>query len=287
MYWKKDTLPKKLGIYWRLIKVLGEGWEGCVYLIQDKRTRDKKILKVFHQPLPDIWAKDLRFYADNVAEAGAIGLSPIELVLDSSEVIGLLYPYQRLYQLNRRILWSVDQIGQSLVGSYCRMQCYLMKKYHMGLWDVSANNFGLDRFGQYWFIDFGYGLASLENPVCLDRGLFEYGFVMLLLSIYDINLREIIPHAKGYSCLDTCIYSRELDNLVSRCDWAEPILNEIHDHRENIFLDPDFYCRIGRQLSCRVRYPVPCIIASEFMSGLARLRIALWRGYFANSGFFK
>lgn len=258
-------------------QLLGQGWEGAVYLVQDRQTEESKVLKIFHRPVPKVWHAGLQAYARGVLDGDCPGLSPVNLVQDSGQILGLLYPYRRAYELNRRILWSFDQIGQALVGSYCRMQYYLMTQHNLGLWDVSTDNFRLDKYGQFWFIDFGCGVASLDNPVCADRGLFEYGFVMLLLSIYDVNLRISRPHTTGYEYAESSSYCAELTGLASRRDWINPILNRVSDKGYAVFVEPEFYRQIGDQFPRRVAWPLTVMVANSFITSLARLRIILRR----------
>lgn len=270
-----DALPAKVASQLMPLNQLGQGWEGTVFLVRDTQTGELNALKIFDPPIPGVWHTGLEAYALGVPDGDCPGLFPIDLIKDSGKIIGSVYPYRHLHKLNRRLVWSVDQIGQALLSSYCQMQRYLMTQHNLALWDVSTDNFGLDTHGQFWFFDFGRGVAALDNPVCADRGLFEYGFVMLLLSIYDINVRVLRPHAAGYSDGASYRYSMQLANLPSHRDWVKPITRQLRAAQPSDFLNPQFYREIGSTLPRRVAYPGLLIPASQVISSLARVRIRL------------
>lgn len=269
------ALPAMFTSRWSPLRVLGQGYEGTVYVVRDEVTEARRVLKVLHRPLPEVWSAGLRSYARGVLSGDCDGLAPIDLIRDSGKVVGLVYDYQWSYQPNRRILWSCGQVGQSLVGAYCGMQYHLMSRHNVGLWDVSADNFRLDKRGQFWFVDFGYGVAKLDNPICAERGLFEYGFVMLLLSIYGLNLRTVRPHTTGYTYEDSHRYCTTLAELASRGDWVRLIWDTVRCETGAVFLDPRFYRVVGDQLPRRVARPMVVMVASELITGIARFRLAL------------
>jgi hypothetical protein len=248
-----------------------------VYLVQDRHSDERHVLKVFHKPWPKAQVRGLQTYTDGVAVGDCAGLSAIELIQDSNHILGVLYPYQRLRYLNRRLLWTVDQIGQALLGSYCRMQAYLASQHNLGLWDVSADNFMVDVDGQFWLTDYGYGIARFDDEYHLARGSFEYGFVMLVLSIYGTNIRQIRQLTPGYSYDSQCLYCTELANVASRHVWIQTIANQLRNQCASVFLDSEFYRQLGEQLPRRIAHPRLVIPASELISSVARLRISLRR----------
>jgi len=260
---------------WKPCKLLGQGWEGSVYLVRDTYSEQRYVLKVFHKPWPKAEVRALQKYAISVSEDSVVGLSSIELVQDSDHILGVAYPYQRLRHLNRRLLRWVDQLGQALLGSYCRMQAYLMSQHNMALWDVSADNFMVDGNGQFWLTDYGYGIAELDNEYHLDRSSFEYGFVMLILSISGTNIRLIRQPTPGYSYDGHCQYCTELTAVASHRAWIRAIADQLRAQRASTFLDSAFYRQLGEQLPRQVAYPVLVLPASELMSSVARLRIRL------------
>ena len=267
--------PSQALARWKLCKLLGQGYEGSVYLVQDRDSDQRCILKVFHNPWPKAQVRALQRYAVSVAEDSCAGLSSIELIQDSDHILAVAYPYRRLRYLNRRLLYWVDQIGQALLGSFCRMQAYLISRHNMALWDVSADNFMVDANGQYWLTDYGYGIAALDNEYHLDRGMFEYGFVMLVLSISGTNIRLVRQPTPGYSYNSHCLYCTELGAVDSHPAWIGTIANQLRDQRASVFLDSEFYRRLGEQLPLRVAYPGLVIPTSELITSVARLRIML------------
>lgn len=269
-----DVLPPELAQH-QAVKLLGEGGEGAVYLLHDGQTEEQKVLKLFHRPRPKSLAEGLLVYAAGVGTDDCAGLFPARLVQNADHVLGVIYPYRRLYSLNRRLRQQVDQIGQALIGAYCQMQWYLMEQHAIGLWDVGVGNFMLDRHGQFWFVDFGYGISPLDNMQCADQGKFEYGFVMLVLSIYGINLKLIRREITGYSYADPCIYCTELNDLAIEHDWIDSIVGEVRGRAASLFLDPQFYARICADLPGQVPWPRAMIAASRCATGLARFRMAL------------
>jgi hypothetical protein len=262
---------------WKPNKLLGQGFEGSVYLVRDTYSDQKYVLKVYHNPWPKDQVRALQRYAIGVTEDSCAGLSPIELVQDSDHVLAVAYPYRRLRHLNRRLLWTVDQIGRALLGSYCRMQAYLVSRHNLALWDVPAENFMVDANGQFWLTDYGDGIAQLDGVRHLDCGSIEYGFVMLLLSISGINIRLIRQPTPGYSYDGRCLYCTELAAVASRRVWIRAIADQLRDQSASVFLDPGFYRQLGEQLPHRLAHPEFVIPTSELITSIARLRILLRR----------
>jgi hypothetical protein len=133
----------------------------------------------------------------------------------------------------------------------------------------------VDVNGQFWFTDYGYGMARLDNRRHLNRGSFEYGFVMLVLSIFGVNIRLVREQEPGYSYDGPWLYCTELEAVTSGHTWITAIVDQLRDQPASVFLDAEFYRQLGEQLPDLVAYPGLVIPVSEFLTSIARIRIAV------------
>ena len=261
---------------YQVLRVLGQGGEGTVYLVKDRAEARRLVLKVFHEPRPRAWVPGLEIYANSVAPNDC-GLPVIRLLQDSDQIIGIQYPFVQLYQIHPRVLRLSERVAQALFGAYCRMQSYLMSEFGIGLWDVMVDHFMIAKGGQCHYVDFGYGVQTINQPRCLEQGLLGYGFSMLLLSIHGKNIRLVVPTSKDYSYDKPCIYcmNKELDAVAAQHSWAREVLFEVRGHKASIFHDPEFYRRLGERFPGRIPVPPLIIWASRFLFRLGKIRAKL------------
>lgn len=73
---------------YHVLRILGLGHEGTVYLVEDKDRLRKLILKVFHKPHPRDGHSGLIIYADNIT-ANDYGLPVITLLQRSDKIFGV------------------------------------------------------------------------------------------------------------------------------------------------------------------------------------------------------
>ena len=221
-----NEFPAAIGDQWRVIRILGRGGEGIVYLVEDRATSQRWVWKSYHDPVPAAWLPGLAAYQGSVLAPDCPGLPPITLVQHQDKVLGVRYPYVALYRVHRRILRSIGQVGQALVGAYCQMQHYLMSRHRLSLYDADPVNFMLARDGQFYWTDFGYGVAALDHPSYMKCGLLEYGFATLLLGIHDVNFKLLAQPLESYTYHGPCAYlmNPALDDIASKHPWVRKIL---------------------------------------------------------------
>lgn len=256
------------------LKTLGHGYEGYIYLVRDQLTGRKLVLKVFHEPFT---REGVLVYADRV-KSSQYGLHEITLTQAAGKIIALHYPYEKLFPVDFR--WPIlpDCTRQALVGQFCLMQWYLMSQHGLGIIDPVTSNFMMADDGQFHYIDYGLGLRTVTDSGTLARGFFGYGFAMLLLSIYNINLRVEMPFVLDYAYDRPCIYSQcgVLDRVADRHLWIRKILSEVRNQNATILLDPVFYWRLGMSLRQHVCFPYLVIATTQFMNFLRRARNRAW-----------
>jgi hypothetical protein len=203
-----------------------------------------------------------------------LGLTSIQLLVNADRIEGVCYPWIPLYPIHHRVLAASDRMRQSIIGAFCRMQHYLMSQLRIGLWDVNADHFLLDRHGSWHYIDFGWGISPLNHPRFLDHGFFGYAFAMLLLSLYGVNIKLILSPSPGYQYDQPCVYwmLKELSILGNDHVWIQDLVSEVRHHPASIFLAPEFYQQLGRDLPDYVVLPSAAISASLLLHRVGLLR---------------
>jgi hypothetical protein len=232
-----------------LIRTLGRGGEGTIYLVREKATNERFVLKVRHKPIVGSATAGLKLYASQIAP-NSHGLPVISLLGDPDEIIAIAYPFMPLYPIYWRIPVYFESAAQTIFGAYCRMQNYLLSRANIALLDPVKDNFMIATDGQIHFVDFGFGIRSTQHPQVLDEGKLGYGFAMLLLSLYNQNLKlEMMPMA-GYVHDQPCVYcaSKSLDRLAADHPWVDDLLREVRQQNASVFFDAGFYQQIGERL---------------------------------------
>jgi hypothetical protein len=264
---------------WQLVGTLGQGGEGMVYLVEDDRSGIKYAAKIFSSPRSMASCIGLRIYSDRVKDAESLGLPTIELIENEDQALGIAYRHQRLHKVHHRLLGSIDRIAQALLGSYCQMQHYLISTSDLALWDADASNFLLRKDGVFQWVDFGWGVAPTDGPVCTEQGLFGYGFAMHLLSLYNVNIKPAVEPSGGYSYTEPCRYCRDprLDVVALKHPWLRDILVEVRNQPSTVFLQPEFWRRLGERLPHQVTSPRAVILASDALNKVFQVKERLRR----------
>jgi hypothetical protein len=269
--------PAGIGDGWRVLRLLGEGGEGVVYLIEDKATSRRWVLKSFHSPLPAPCLQSLQIYNSGILAGDCPGLPEFELVQDRDSILGVRYPYVALYHVHWRILRSIGQIGKALVGSYCQLQHHLISRLGIAIWDADPVNFMLARDGYFYWIDFGTAMEVVNRPTGESRGGFEYGFATLLLGIHGINFKLLAQYSESYTYAGPCIYfmNAALDDVACRHHWVREIVETVRSQRAAAFLEPEFYRQLGAGLPRRVIAPTAIIASGALLFRAGGLRARL------------
>jgi hypothetical protein len=152
---------------YKIVKHLGRGEEGVVYLLADRYNKDHLVLKVLFEPRASSCARGIELYGA-IEPPSTLGLPTIYLVRDSPYVVGYWYPHTKLYHVHFRILCHLDVFSQALLSAIFRMQSYLMANHHLALHNAVTSQFMLSRQGRFHFVDFGWAISSLESPSVLS-----------------------------------------------------------------------------------------------------------------------
>jgi hypothetical protein len=241
---------------YEVIRTLGQGGEGRVYLVRETETGEKWVLKVRHEPIRGTATAGLKLYASQIGP-NPHGLPQISLLGGPDEIAGIAYRFVELYPIYWRISAYVEPVAQTFFGAYCRMQSYLLSGSKIALLDTVRDNFMMAADGRFHFVDLGFGIRSAQHPQVVDEGKLGYGFVMMLLSLYNQNLKLEMTPISGYAYDRPCVYagSQMLAQLAQRHRWIADVLSEVRDQNASIFFDADFYQRISDRLPQRLAWP--------------------------------
>lgn len=260
---------------YRVHRLLGRGGEGTVYLAEKKQSPGLLILKVLHDPVTDDWLPGLPVYARKIRPNG-FGLPLAKLIYRENKILGVVYPYIPLTSLHWRILHSNEKVAQSVIGSYCRKQHYLISEYGLALWDPTMPNMMVDKAGKWHYCDMGGGIGMIDHPYLIRNGLLGYGFASLLMSIYNKTLYQLIMPGspENYSYDAPCIYWQNewLDTIATQHKWVKELLSDVLCQKSAIFLDPEFYQCIGDRFPDRVPWPSFTLPFSKTLTRLGKLR---------------
>lgn len=253
--------------------LLGEGAEGTVYLVEDQKFHKKYVLKLFHEPHDKEWYAGLVEYADKIKK-NDLGLPIISLIDLNNEIIGVVYPYVRtIRRLHHRII-SFDGVAKSIVGSYCQIQIFLISQHKLAIVDTGFGNIGVDVRGVWHQLDMGGGIGKLSNPWVQRTDAVGYGFVELLLSIYNFKIYDYMQFSDIQSRDDPCIYSQTeiLDKIALRHAWVQEIVDYVRRNPSTIFYRPEFYMHFAERFPSRLPYPWLNLSLSEMLFRMERVR---------------
>lgn len=258
---------------YEILRALGRGGEGTVYLVEEKATGQTWVLKVRHEPIRGTATAGLKLYASQVA-ANPHGLPMITLLGGSDEIVAIAYPFAPLYPIYWRFPLYFERVAQALFGAYCRMQSYLLDRANIALLDTVKDNFMIAADGSVHFVDFGFGVRSAHHPQVVGEGRLGYGFAMMLLSLYNQNLKLEMKPAPGYAQDQPCVYcaSQSLDRLAKKHGWVAEILAEVRSHPASILAGADFYQRIGDRLPSRLPWPTLMVGFTRLHHRWARIK---------------
>jgi hypothetical protein len=259
--------------HYHVRKVFGKGGEGTVYLVDKEGESGQFVLKIFHELNTVDWIPGLPVYASKI-KANDLGLPEVKIIFRGEKIAGVLYPYVQLNSLHWRILQSNEQVAQSVVGSYCKKQFYLMSQHDLTLYDPALPNLMVDKNGKWHYCDMGGGIGLLDSTYIHERGLLGFGFASLLLSIYNKTLYHLMMPREDYSYDIPCSYCQNewLDTIAAQHGWVKEILSEVCSHKSSIFYDPEFYRQLGDRLPDCVPLPSMILPLSKTFTLLGNIR---------------
>jgi serine/threonine protein kinase len=251
------------------IKLLGRGGEGEVHLVKNAVTGERFVQKTFKASLGVTSVEALHKLASSY-QPNTFGLAQLTLVEANNDIIGLYYPFEELHSLHYRILKHYQPSAQAMLAAFCRLQSHLLADYGVVITDTVADHFLLDRQGRFHYIDYGISVKPADHPKVRDQGFLEYGLAMLLLNIYNNNLkREVRPHP-GYRIREKHAYfhSQRLQTLAGQQPWVAGLLPRLQASTPEDFFKPEFYTRLVEGFPTQVSFPTPVIALSKLLTAM-------------------
>jgi hypothetical protein len=239
-----------------VVNVLGRGGEGAVYLIQNRDSEEKDVVKVYYEPHERVWSEGLLIYEQKV-NAPELGLPRITLLGNEEVIKAVKYSHTPLHKIHWRILNSYEGVAKALFKTFCKMQYHLMSHCGIGLLDPTVDNFMMDKQGRFHFIDFGWLIKKTNHRRSVEEGRFGYAVAMLLLDIHHRNIKHTILPSAGYSYDEPCIYFniKSLKEIAEKHVWVRDVANKVRSSSGQAFLCPDFYLELSDGLPDRVTLP--------------------------------
>lgn len=240
------------------VRRLGEGQEGAVYAVRSP-TGQILVAKLFHERIvrevnigafagkqkravPPA-APRLRAYANGIRTLTE-GLYPISLVENDSQLIGLLYPFEPLYQV-RGVLLNLPVVRLAFLGAFCRAQAWLLSYLRLG---ITEPQFMIAHDGTLRYIDYGPMLVPLDDFRCQEDHYLDLTLFRLLYGLFKQPEVEQVSDIPFTSMDMPSPYAQP--NWLQEVSRASPSLYEvlcsIAPQPASIFLDPSPYMQIAR-----------------------------------------
>ena len=251
--------------HYRIERYLGTGGEGIVYCGDTPNHNDPLVLKLFWEPRRGGSAHCLERYS-GLLPPSCIGLPPITLLYEGGYVVGLWYTYTELHHVHPRLFWHVDGIAQALVSNYCQMQAYLIRNRGLLLHnDAATRQFMLSEQGRYHFVDFGWGISSVDSEYTLRQGLVGLGLFTLLCSLSGVQWRP--GRVQDYRYDKPCSYFANHTGILRtlRHQWATELASKVLSQPASALLDCRFYDEIESDMPAKVPLPHIVIATSKLL----------------------
>lgn len=238
---------------YQLMRTLGSGGEGTVHLLRDRERDTRSVLKVFHQPISGTSGNGLRIYAAGI-DTMDCGLFDITLIGTSDQIYAVQYPYLPLYRVHKRFFRHWPHTAKAAFGAYCQIQHYLMSDLGIGLADTVVDNFLLADDGQFYFVDFGFAIKKVDHPRYIAENRFGYGFFMMLLSLFGINIKLEMQVQTNCSLQDPVPYiaAPSIALISKQHAWVGEIVSQLKGETVSAFHEPHIYQSLAMRLPSRV-----------------------------------
>jgi hypothetical protein len=235
---------------------LGAGWEGAVYRAIDSH-KTKWIVKAFHpgeiklinyegmggvlrNPLPSC-QQDLESLETEAARESKIDtIYPIKLIRIEGKIVGIKYPYEKLWEINQEIRRHPSIKLLSLVAFF-KVQAFLIKTCRILLNDP-VNGFMITRDGRIRYIDYGRSIIPIDDFRCREDCLDALCFFRFLFHIIEPSreIKKIIQSVR-YSAHTNKACLSVLLKESKRQPGLTPVLSDVSNDHLDVFHDSDFY----------------------------------------------
>jgi len=246
-----------------VIKKLGVGCEGSVYLVAKAEGKTRCILKIFHEKSLDavnnihtagFYSRDVGPSSEhlvrysNANRERVAGMYPIDLVQGSANnALGVTYPYEKLRHVPVAVFRKYPNFHQALFTAFCRSQAFLLEKHGMGISDSAASNFMISSRGEFRFIDYGVMLIPVDDFRAREEGYLAKAFIDTLLIPVGRQTEHqgTVPLGQPYCQCD----DSGLEEACKYSPWLSGIIEEVRGADAALFLDPEAYKKWAQLVS--------------------------------------
>jgi len=249
-----------------VLKYLGSGWEGAVYIARDIKG-SKFVIKIYyphyvqeinHDGLIRILRRPVessRNHLINLSKNLRQNLQrdcdilyPIDILEIDGEIKGIFYKYEKLIKIKKRHLIYPDVV-LGILSAFFRTQSYLIKNLRLCLSDASINQFMITRTGSFRFIDYGVSIVPIDDFRCLEE---HWEIITLISFLYQLFNPEKLQSFDGSNFE---VVLDKFDGLLpfsKQYYFLNEILEVIGSKKYSYFLDYRFYLRLAAKLPRRL-----------------------------------
>lgn len=176
---REAIVRKRIGDY-TVLKYLGSGWEGAVYLTRDAGGK-MLVVKVFYPhrvneingegPLRTLRKPASRCRPVLMRLASRLEqfdkekldtMYAIKLLRNDEKITGISYAHEYLIKIQKRHL-DDPHFSVSLVGAFLRTQALLLRELRCCLVDAYPRQFMITRAGRFRLIDYGVAIIPCDD----------------------------------------------------------------------------------------------------------------------------
>ncbi len=268
----------------RVLRYLGSGWEGAVYLVCDDHGK-KQIVKSFYdyrveklnsetigmyrKPVAGSKNDLLRLSACSIAHHSDT-IYPITLLKQGEDIIGVLYEYEKLINISRRYL-DYPGVRLFLMRAFLETQGYLLRNLELVMVDASIDQFMISRDGRLKFVDYGGSINPINDFRCQEE---HWEIVTLIKLLYQLFKPEKRHCFKSSNFSIVCDLELGLADLVDSYPFIGEIIDKIAKSDFDPFVDFRFYEKIAESLPNKLNaITVLKINSHQLASHLKRLAL--------------
>lgn len=268
----------------RVVRFLGAGMEGAVYLCKDQRGR-RFVAKMFHPHRvkqinsPVCWCRrPVPAVSEQISDLGAALrrhphslFFPYRPLTADGRLEGLYYPYQRLYPLRPRHLHKAG-FRSALLREVLSGQAHLIDTMAMVMSDLHLNQFMFDVRGRIRYIDYGAWLSPVSDHRNVEDRRHVLAMVKFLVQVFAPQEQSVFEdprtfHASAAQLQQRVDQSPGLQRCVSRIPALRPFLSGDAIVDGSRFLEAECYRQAAAAFAGR---PAPWTIARAIAGEVRR-----------------